>query len=215
MQVTSDITTTTVNKENNVESSVSPSADSSLETTKERSLDSNRNVINRSDSNLEASPSSEFPTEALSSTRSGTDFGLDENKMTTTKKTATTTTERTTQMVTSFTTSETGKVVAQSTTTTSSVHPNSESANPDDGNLSRDSQTGSTTTRQPTTSTQSISTDDRNLSRDSQTSSPTNKPKTSTNFPFGPTINSKTDKNIFFMIVFFVVISISTRNKFL
>uniref|UniRef100_K1PRW9 EGF-like domain-containing protein n=1 Tax=Magallana gigas TaxID=29159 RepID=K1PRW9_MAGGI len=136
-----------------------------------------------------ASPSSEFPTEALSSTRSGTDIGLDENKMTSTKKTATTTT-KTTQMVTSFTTSETGKVVAQSTTTTSSVHPSSESANPDDRNLSRDSQTGSTTTRQPTTSTQSLSTDDRNLSRDSQTSSPTNQPKTSTNFPFGPTINS-------------------------
>lgn len=90
----------------------------------------------------------------------------------------------------SYTTSETGKVVAQSTTTTSSVHPSSESANPDDRNLSRDSQTGSTTTRQPTTSTQSLSTDDRNLSRDSQTSSPTNQPKTSTNFPFGPTINS-------------------------
>eukprot|EP00105_Crassostrea_gigas_P035335 XP_019919483.1 PREDICTED: uncharacterized protein LOC105319910 isoform X1 [Crassostrea gigas] len=190
MQVTSDITTTTtVNKENNVESSVSPSADSSHATKKESSLDSNRNVINRSDSNLEASPSSEFPTEALSSTRSGTDIGLDENKMTSTKKTATTTT-KTTQMVTSFTTSETGKVVAQSTTTTSSVHPSSESANPDDRNLSRDSQTGSTTTRQPTTSTQSLSTDDRNLSRDSQTSSPTNQPKTSTNFPFGPTINS-------------------------
>lgn len=191
MQVTSDITTTTVNKENNVESSVSPSADSSLATKKESSLDSNRNVINRSDSNLEASPSSKFPTEALSSTRSGTDFGLDENKMTSTKKTATTTTEKTTQMATSsYTTSDTGKVVAQSTTTTSSVHPSSESVNPDDRNLSRDSQTGSTTTRQPTTSTQSLSTDDRNLSRDSQTSSPTSKPKTSTNFPFGPTINS-------------------------
>lgn len=70
-----------VNKENNVEFFVLLFVDFLFVMKKESSFDSNRNVINRSDFNLEVLLFLEFLIEVLFLIRLGIDFGLDENKM--------------------------------------------------------------------------------------------------------------------------------------
>lgn len=70
-----------MNKENNVEFFVLLFVDFLFVMKKESSFDSNRNVINRSDFNLEVLLFLEFLIEVLFLIRLGIDFGLDENKM--------------------------------------------------------------------------------------------------------------------------------------
>lgn len=70
-----------MNKENNVEFFVLLFFDFLFVMIKESSFDSNRNVINRSDFNLEVLLFLEFLIEVLFLIRLGIDFGLDENKM--------------------------------------------------------------------------------------------------------------------------------------
>lgn len=70
-----------VNKENNVEFFVLLFVDFLFVMKKESSFDSNRNVINRSDFNLEVLLFLKFLIEVLFLIRLGIDFGLDENKM--------------------------------------------------------------------------------------------------------------------------------------
>lgn len=76
-----DIIIIIVNKENNVEFFVLLFVDFLFVMKKESSFDSNRNVINRSDFNLEVLLFLEFLIEVLFLIRLGIDFGLDENKM--------------------------------------------------------------------------------------------------------------------------------------
>lgn len=70
-----------MNKENNVEFFVLLFVDFLFVMKKESSFDSNRNVINRSDFNLEVLLFLKFLIEVLFLIRLGIDFGLDENKM--------------------------------------------------------------------------------------------------------------------------------------
>lgn len=76
-----DIIIIIVNKENNVEFFVLLFVDFLFVMKEENSFDSNRNVINRSDFNLEVLLFLEFLIEVLFLIRLGIDFGLDENKM--------------------------------------------------------------------------------------------------------------------------------------
>lgn len=75
-----------MNKENNVEFFVLLFVDFLFVMKEENSFDSNRNVINRSDFNLEVLLFLEFLIEVLFLIRLGIDFGLDENKMIIIKK---------------------------------------------------------------------------------------------------------------------------------
>lgn len=76
-----DIIIIIVNKENNVEFFVLLFVDFLFVMKKESSFDSNRNVINRSDFNLEVLLFLKFLIEVLFLIRLGIDFGWDENKM--------------------------------------------------------------------------------------------------------------------------------------